>query len=69
MNNWMLFYKAKESVFSKNYKFNLRMKQEKALGVLPRLNRRFAPMVGQNALYFLNYKFCNDIKIVSYFQI
>ena len=30
------------------------MRQETAMGVLPRLNERFVPMVGQNALFFKN---------------
>ena len=46
------------------------MRQETAMGVLPRRKGHFAPMVGQNALFFLKkYEFCNNVKIITYFQI
>ena len=36
------------------------MRQETAMGVLPRLKGLYAPMVGQNALFFLKKcKICN----------
>ena len=40
-------FRAKESVFSKNYRINMRLGQETALGFLTRLNRRFAPVVAR----------------------
>ena len=46
------FGSALESVFSKKNQFSLRMRQERAMGVLPRLKGRFVLMVGQNALFF-----------------
>ena len=43
------------SAFSNNkYQFNLTMRQETAMGVLPRLKRRIASVVGQNTLFFEN---------------
>ena len=38
----------------KEISINLRMRRETGKGVLSRLKRRFAPLVGQNALYFKN---------------
>ena len=37
--------------FSRNYPFNLRIRQETAMGVLPHLKSFFLPLVGQNALF------------------
>ena len=45
-------FRAKKSVFSKK-NIILMKEQEKAMGVLPHLQMRLAPMVGQNALVFL----------------
>ena len=62
-------FRAWESVFSKKNQFNMRMRQERAMGVLLRLNGRFAPMVGQNALLLKNTNSVILLKIRSYFQI
>ena len=45
-------FRALESVFPKKNQLNLRMRHERAIGILSRLKGRFAHVVGQNALFF-----------------